>query len=920
MHRIKKDALFIIDGSYLLYRSFYAIRPLYTSAGIPTQAVFGFCRAIKKIIDNFNPSSLIVAWDSRGKTFRNDLYAEYKATRQKPPSELFVQKEYIFKFLDTIGVAQIAQENYEADDIIAALAQQYQDQQIVLVCPDKDMYQLLSENFIIFDPFKDRLIDTETFRAEQGFGPEKVPFYYALLGDSSDNIPGVAGIGKKGALELVTEFASLEDLYTHPERISKDRIRALLLDQKENAFLSLKLFTLNPPIIETTANALVFDKSRWTQAAPLFKELEFSSMLRDIEKQSQLPVVNHPPQNPERTLSLFDVPSAVPAQRTWNLVIVQNEQDLAALVSTLKKSDSYAFDTETTGVLPQIDKLVGMSFAVDDKTAYYIPLAHHNLSHQVDFDKALDALRPVLEDPKIEAIMHCAKFDQLVLWNNGIAIHPLRFDTLLAANLVRNDWQKINLKDLSFFYLQEPMRKFKDVLGKYKNFSEVPIEIGAEYGAHDALQTFKIKPLIEKQLEQAPVLKKLFEEIEMPFYWVLVRMEQIGITLDAQQLAATGVKISSELEKLEQKILNTIEATKGSTPKNLNLNSPKQIETLLFDDLELPVIKKSEKGQRSTSQEVLLELSKLHPLPGLIVNYRELAKLKNTYIDPLPGYINPKTNRIHTNYSQTMVATGRLSSSDPNLQNIPASSSFGMEIRSAFIADKNKILLSADYSQIELRVLAHLSQDPTLIDIFVHDEDIHTQTASQLFDVPLDAVNTEQRQLGKRINFSIIYGMSAFTLARDLGIKQSEAKIYIEKYFARYHKVAEWMDITVKNAIVTGYVETLYGRRRHVPELREKNKTIFEAGKRVAINSPVQGTQADIMKIAMINIDKHFVEQNLEARMILQIHDEIVIELPPHEKDAVESIIRKDMESVVEWQTPLKVTIRTGKNWTEITK
>jgi DNA polymerase-1 len=463
------------------------------------------------------------------------------------------------------------------------------------------------------------------------------------------------------------------------------------------------------------------------------------------------------------------------------------------------------------------------------------------------------------------------------------------------------------------------MQKFKEILGKHKTFAQVPIEIGARYGAHDALQTFKIKPLIEKQLDQNPTLKKLFEEIEMPFYWVLVGMEQLGIAIEPEKLRAIGIEIDKELEVLEGKILGALEGKKIFT-ENFNINSPKQVERLLFDELELPVIKKSDKGQRSTNQEVLIELSKLHPVPALILHYRELAKLKNTYVDPLPEFINPKTKRIHTSYSQTMAATGRLSSSDPNLQNIPAAAGFGMQIRSVFVAAPGKIFMSADYSQIELRVLAHLSQDPTLIDIFTHDRDIHTETASQLFDIPLEQVTSEQRQLGKRINFSIIYGMSPFGLSRDLGIKQREAKLYIEKYFARYPNVADWMEKTVQKAVADGYVETLYGRRRHVPELREKNRAIFESGRRMAINSPVQGTQADIMKIAMININNKLIANNLQARMILQIHDEIVIELPGHEREAVEKIVKKEMESVVDWNTPLKVTIRTGKNWAEITK
>jgi DNA polymerase-1 len=917
VHRIKKDALFIVDGSYLLYRSFYAIKPLYTSTGTPTQATYGFCRTIKKIIDTFDPSHIIIAWDSKGKSFRNDIYTEYKATRQKPPNELFVQKEDIFKFLDAIKMAQLAHEGYEADDIIAGLAKQFKDHQIVLVCPDKDMFQLLSENLLIFDPFKERLIDTTTFTIEHGFGPEKVPFYYALLGDTSDNIPGVSGIGKKTAQDLVTQFESLEDLYNNLDKVNKDRTRKLLTDQKEQAFLSLKLFTLNPPQYNQTLSSLAFDKSNWQFAATLFKSLEFSSMVNDIERRfpgALQQIVA--PTGPEVNTSIFDQPASVD---DWELVIVQDEQSLQKLINALQKTKICALDTETTGCLALIDQMVGISFAVDLKTAYYIPFKHHD-AQQLDREKTLEQLKPFLEDPTYEFIMHHAKFDQLVLWNHGIQVFPIKFDTLLAANLVRKEWQKINLKDLSALYLHEPMQKFKDVLGKYKTFDQVPLENAARYGAHDSLQTFKIKSVIEKELEKEASLKKIFYDIEMPFYWVLVRMEQIGITLQPEVLARINTDVVNDLTLIEKKIFGAIEEKHAIKPEEFNLNSPKQIERLLFDDLGLPVVKKSDKGQRSTDQEVLEELSAMHPVPGLILQHRELSKLKNTYLDPLPGYINPKTGRVHTSYSQTMVATGRLSSTDPNMQNIPASEGYGLQIRSAFVTPQGKVLMSADYSQIELRVLAFLSKDPTLMSVFAHNQDIHTQTAAQLFGVPLDNVTSEQRQLGKRINFSVMYGMSPYGLAKDLDIKQSEAKEYIEKYFAKYTSVAAWMEKTVQQAIIDGYVQTLFGHRRYIPELREKNKTIFESGRRMAINTPVQGTQADIMKIAMINIDKQIINKNLQARMILQIHDEIIIEMPESEIETIESLIRREMETVVNWDVPLKVTIRTGKNWGEITK
>lgn len=911
---IDPKALFVVDGSYLLYRSFFAMRPLYSSNGTPTQAVYGFCRAIKKLIDDFNLSNIIIAWDSKSKSFRSEIYADYKVTRQKPPSELFVQKDYIFQFLDAIKMARLNVEGYEGDDVIAALAQRYPDRQVVLVCPDKDMYQLLSDRVLIFDPFKERVIDAATFTTENGFGPDKIPFYYALLGDTSDNIPGVAGIGKKTAQELVMQFASLDDLYANLDQVKRERLRTMLAEQKDNAFLSYKLFCLKPPAIDVDERTMHYDKNNWRGAVDLFRELEFGSLLKEIEK--NFPGATAKPTLPEQQTDLF----AMPAAPSWETVVVDTLPALDAMVARLAQTRYCAMDTETTGPEPVLDELVGISLAVDTERAYYIPVGH-TTGTQLPRAVVIERLKPLLEDPKTTVVMHHAKFDQMVLLKAGIDMPPVAFDTLLAANLVRNEWQKINLKDLSQFFLQEPMKKFKDVIGKqYKTFAEVPIPDGAPYAAHDALQTFKLKPLLEKALDQEPVLKKIFYDIEMPFYYVLLRMECLGILLDPVVLKKTAKAVNEAIATLEVKLFAALEQYPGYNPLSFNVGSPRQVETLLFDVLGLPVIKKSDKGSRSTDQEVLEALSAMHPIPALIVKHRELLKLKNTYLDPLPSFINPASGRIHTIYSQTQVATGRLSSSDPNLQNIPAAEGFGMEIRSAFIAPEGKILMSADYSQVELRILAHLSQDPALTAIFANNQDIHAQTAAQLFDVPVDQVTNQQRQLGKRINFSIIYGMSPFGLAKDLGIKQGEAKLYIEKYFAQYPSVNAWMEKTVADAVIKGYVETFMGRRRLIPELRERNKAIFEAGKRVAINSPVQGTQAEIMKVAMINIDRLLIEKKLASRMILQIHDEIVLEIPQSEIEMVQNLVRQQMETVVCWEVPLKVSIRIGKDWAEITK
>lgn len=919
MHRIKKDALFLIDGSYLLYRSYYAIRPLQNSKGIPTQATYGFCRTIKKMIDVFDPKSVVLVWDSKGKTFRTEIYQEYKATRQAPPSDLFVQKDYIMKFADLIGLKQIAEPGYEADDLIGSIVKDYKGEQIVIVGPDKDLYQLLSDKVLIFDPFKERIVDEHLYKQEKGFGPDKVAFFYSLIGDTSDNIPGVAGIGPKTAQELVNQFESVEDLYKNLDKVKKERARLLLEQNKDNAFLSFKLFSLKYHDVQLKQTESTFDKNNLIKAKEFFEELEFTSLVKELQKifGKELEAEKL---HGEKQLSVFGQPEQVEQQgkiKEWKLHVVQTSEQLDKLVKELKNSKEFACDTETTGLRPLMDELIGISFAYNKKEAYYVPFGHKTDEQQLKKEEVLEKLRPVFGDKHIKKILHNAKFDQLALSSNGAEIENIAFDSLIAANLLRKqDDEKINLKALSVRYLNEAMVSYKEVAGRHKNFSFVSLQEASEYSAHDSLQTYKLKLVLEEDLSKEKKLEKIFYDLELPLSQILLAMEKFGITLDVDKLKEVGAEIAKDLEKIEGKIEAAIE----HKHTKINLNSPAQVEHFLFKDLGLPVIKKTGKGKPSTDQEVLAELSKINPIPGMIATYRELSKLKNTYIQPLVDEVNPSTGRIHTSFNQIMVATGRLSSSDPNLQNIPAESEHGIKIRSAFVAPRGKMLLSADYSQVELRVLAYLTKDQNLIEAFLHDKDIHAYTASQLFDVPIDKVTHEQRQLGKRINFSIIYGRTPFGLAKDLGIKPGEAKEYIEKYFQQYKQVHEWMEKTVREATECGYTQTWMGRRRYIPALREKNRHLYEAGTRIAKNSPVQGTSAEILKLAMINLDKIFREEKLEAKMVLQIHDELVLELPNEEVEKVEKIVKKCMETVVDWEVPFKVSIRTGKNWEQITK
>lgn len=931
MHKISKDALFIVDGSYLLYRSFYALKPLYTADGTPTQATYGFCRTIKKFIDDFDPQNIIVAWDHKGKTFRSEIYPDYKATRQAPPNELFEQKKDIQQFLDLIGICQISAEGHEADDLIYSLVKDNNDKDIVIVCPDKDLFQLLDKNVVVFDPFKERLIDKKTYEEERGIKVDRINLYYSLLGDTSDNIPGVTGIGEKSAKELVNQFESLDDLYKNLDKIEKERIKKNLETHKDDAYLSAKLFTLKYHKVSLKSKDYEFNKSNWNNAGELFRKLEFKSLLKTVSLKEQKNIASG-----ELQESLFgnSQESSANTEDTkqknksvdysdWTCILVQTPEALEKMINELKESDIFALDTETTGGNSLQDALVGFSVAVNKKEAYYVPLAHINVEHepQLNREETLAKLKPIFESKKIKKVLHNTKFDKLVLSQYGIWLENVVFDTLIAASLVKKEWQKINLKALSDFYLGEPMQKFKDVIGnKYKTFAYVPILEGSKYGAHDALQTLKLMPILKKELDSHEKLKKIFDDIEMPLSEVLSKMEKTGIALDVEKLTEIGKEVNKEIHKVEGKIFGAFEGIKEIKDTEINLNSPQQIEKLLFDHLDLKPVKKSATGRRSTDQEVLEELSHVHPIPGLILKYRELSKLKNTYIDPLPTFVNPKTGRVHTTYSQTFVATGRLSSQDPNLQNIPTGDGVGSQIRAAFVAPRGYRLLSADYSQIELRVLAHMTKDKNLTNAFLQDKDIHTQTAAQIFDIPLEKVTNEQRQLGKRINFSIIYGLTPYGLSKDLGIKPSEAKDYIEKYFRQYPGVHEWMDKTVEAAIKNGYTQTWWGRRRYVPELTERNKNLFEAGKRIAINSPVQGTSAEIIKLAMLRVDNALSAHNFDAAMLLQIHDELIIQFHADLEDKIAKIIKKEMEEVVDWEVPFKVSIRTGKDWGKITK
>ncbi|HSW73711.1 MAG TPA: DNA polymerase, partial [Candidatus Limnocylindria bacterium] len=690
-----KKTIFVIDGSSFLYRAYYGTRPLHTSKGIPVQAVYSFCRMIKKLMNTFNPEFMAIVWDSKGPTTRHELYQDYKATRQAPPSDLFEQKKYIVQFADAIGLRQVHQQGLEADDIMYSIAKEraQEGDTIVLITSDKDMGQTLSDQIFMYDAFKDKLIDVPDFEKEKGFPVAKIPFYFALLGDLSDNIPGVKGIGKTGALQLVNTFNSLEDLYNNLDKVPSARTKTALQTHKDNAFLSLKLFLLQYHPTQLNKEDVSFNAANWNKAFTLFQELDFTSLLQErAASKTKTPAFSDPLQ----ALSQYDFKTV----RTW--------AELADVVALLQKSPGFALDTETTGPHVLLDELVGLSVCVEEGTAYYIPCGHKVIDQQLSRQEVLHTLKPVFESPTIKKYLHNAKFDELVLRNAGITLAGLGDDTLIAASLLLPEWQRLGLKTLSQHFFNETMLSFDDVVKAYKlaDFSYVPLALATRYAAADAHQTLKLKKLFDAEFakpENATV-KALYNTIELPLENILLTMELQGVHLDAPVLQALDVTVSAKLLGLQQAITDLV----GIDYANMNLNSPKQVQELLFEKLQLPPQKKSAKGlSYSTDQEVLSALSKLHPIPGLILQYRELAKLKSTYIDALPTYINPNTGNVHTTYSQTNVATGRLASYDPNLQNIPADTGgYGIEIRAAFKPQDGYLFLSADYSQIELRILA----------------------------------------------------------------------------------------------------------------------------------------------------------------------------------------------------------------------
>jgi len=884
-----KPGLYIIDGNSYIYRAFYAIRNLSTSSGLPTNAVFGFANMLLKVLKEKSPDMVAIAFDPKGPTRRHSEFQDYKAHRPPMPRDLVPQIPYIHKLVEAFRIPVFTQEGQEADDVIATLARRAESAgvEVTIVTGDKDLLQLVGPNIKVYDTLKEKVYEPKDVEERFGVPPERVIEIMGLMGDASDNIPGVPGIGEKTARALIQEHGTIENLLTHAHMITKPKLRQSLMENAHLARLSRELARLHDDVpILFEYDALTVKEADSSALLPLLRELEFPSLLKYVTQE---------PEKEKYYLTVLD------------------ESQLQNLIDALSSSGEFCFDTETTSLDPMQADLVGMSFSVKSHEAFYLPLAHvyQDAPKQLGLKHVLTTLKPVFADPAIRKIGQNMKYDLLVLGHYGIEIKGVYFDTMIASYLLNPGRPSQGLDALALEFLNYKTTTYADVTGSGKkkvDFHEVDIKTATDYSGEDADITLMLKQLLAPKLKEQN-LEKLFHDMEMPLMEVLVDMERTGVKINAGFLAA----LSKRLEKETAEIIKTIYELAGT---EFNINSTKQLADILFGKLQLTPTKRTKTGF-STNVDVLEDLAHLHPLPAEILKYRTLSKLKSTYIDALPAMINPKTGRLHTSFNQAVTATGRLSSSDPNLQNIPIRTEVGREIRQAFIAESGASLLSADYSQIELRVLAHMSADPGLIQTFIEDQDVHTRTASEIFGLSPDEITPEMRRKAKAVNFGIIYGMSAFGLAQDIGVSNTEAKRYIDSYFSRYPKVREFLDKTILDAKIKGYVMTLFGRRRFIPELSSSAVAVRNFGERTAVNTPIQGTAADLIKLAMIQIQRRLYQEKLRSKMILQVHDELVFEVPDNEIELMKKLVKEGMEGVVKLAVPVRVDMGVGKNWDE---
>ena len=930
MPTIAPNPLVLVDGSSYLYRAFHAFPPLTNSAGEPTGAMYGVLNMLKSLISQVQPSHIAVVFDAKGKTFRDEMFEQYKSHRPPMPDDLRKQIQPLHDIIRALGIPLLVIEGVEADDVIGtlAVAASKANQKVLISTGDKDMAQLVDDNIMLINTMNNTLLDREAVIEKYGIPPELIIDYLALMGDSADNIPGVAGVGEKTALGLLQGIGSMAEIYANLDKVAELPIRGAkklgdkLLAEKEMADLSYRLATIKTDVaLDITPEQLTLSASNNDQLTEYFGRYEFKRWLNEVmngadsitNNNEQPTKINHYQATP--ALAQDNSDEALPAIQIdrSRYETLLTEADLNRWVEKLKQAKLFALDTETDNLDYMAANLVGISFALENGEAAYLPLQLDYLGAPKTLEKttALALLKPVLENPAIQKVGQNFKYDLTIFARNGIDVQGVAFDTMLES-YVLNSTGRHNMDDLAKRYLGHQTISFEEIAGKGKNqltFNQIPLEKAAEYAAEDADVTMKLQQVLWEKLSKEPTLEKLFKEMELPLLGVLSRMERRGVLIDSDALFLQSNEIANRLSELEEQAY-----VLAGQP--FNLASTKQLQEILFDKLGLPVIQKTPKGAPSTNEEVLEELAFSHELPKVLVEHRGLSKLKSTYTDKLPQMVNPQTGRVHTSYHQAVTATGRLSSSDPNLQNIPIRNEEGRRIRQAFIAREGFTVVAADYSQIELRIMAHLSQDQGLINAFTQGKDIHRSTAAEIFGVSLDEVTSEQRRNAKAINFGLIYGMSAFGLSRQLGIGRADAQSYMDLYFKRYPGVQTFMHDIREKAKAQGYVETLFGRRLYLPDINSSNGMRRKAAERVAINAPMQGTAADIIKRAMIQLDQKL-QNDPDIAMIMQVHDELVFEVRSEKVAFYSELIKTQMESAADLVVPLIVDVGQGTNWDE---
>ena len=914
----------LVDGSSYLYRAFHAMSQadLRNSAGLPTGAVRGVTSMLRRLVKDYPASTIAVIFDAKGKTFRDDIYPAYKANRPSMPDDLRLQIEPIHNIIEAMGMPLIVVDGVEADDVIGTYAREATEKgiEVVISTGDKDMAQLVNKHVTLVNTMTETLMDEEGVVSKFGIPPALIIDFLALMGDKVDNIPGVAGVGEKTALALLQGIGSVDTLYGNLDKVAALSVRgaktlaAKLEKEKENAYLSYELATIKLDVELTSS----IDQLSMTAAnAPLlidyFKEMEFKSWIEELESGRATQFSQQGAS--EEPGSAAEGATLPPGIDEVDYQLIVDEVDFLQWVEKLKAAELFAFDTETTSLNYMEARVVGVSFSIEPGSAAYVPFGHDYLGvgNQLSEELVLSTLKPLLEDPDCAKVGQNLKYDRSVLANHDIDLQGIRYDTMLESYILNSTGSRHDMDTLASKYLGASTIKFEDIAGKgakQLTFNQIHLEEAAPYAAEDADITLRLHNELWSKLASEPRLVEVFNDIELPLIPVLSRIERNGALVSKDLLQAQSLEIGVRLEQLQRE-------TYELAGEEFNLSSPKQLGHILFEKLQLPVIKKTPKGAPSTAEEVLAELALDYPLPKLLMEYRGLSKLKSTYTDKLPQMISPITGRIHTSYHQAVTATGRLSSSDPNLQNIPIRSDEGRRVRQAFIAPPGYQIVAADYSQIELRIMAHLSQDAGLLSAFSKGLDIHRATAAEVFGVPVEEVSAEQRRRAKATNFGLIYGMSAFGLAKQLNIGRNEAKDYIETYFARYPGVQAYMENVRTDAAEKGYVETLFGRRLHLPEINNSNAMRRQAAERTAINAPMQGTAADIIKKAMVDVDDWLTASGSDAKMIMQVHDELVFEVRAEDAKVFAQSVGTMMEHAAALDVPLIVDVGIGENWDE---